>query len=49
MFFAGIDFFLAALNVYFGLNGTGNNALNWAAAVFIFGMGIIQTAYCNRR
>lgn len=23
MFFAGIDFFLAALNVYFGLNGTG--------------------------
>ena len=45
IFFAGMDFFLAALNVYYGLNGTGNTALNWAASVFIFGMGLIQIAF----
>lgn len=45
IFFAGMDFFLAALNVYFEINGTGNTALNWAASVFIFGMGLIQIAF----
>ena len=45
IFFAGMDFFLAELNVYFGINGTGNTALNWAALVFIFGMGLIQIAF----
>lgn len=44
IFFAGMDFFLAALNVYYGINGTGNTALNWAVAVFVFGFGIIQIA-----
>ena len=44
IFFAGMDFFLAALNVYFGLKGNGNTALNWSAAVFIFGVGLIQIA-----
>ena len=44
IFFAGLDFFLAALNVYFGLKGDGNTALNWSAAVFIFGVGLIQIA-----
>lgn len=45
IFFAGMDFFLAALNVYYGINGTGNTALNWAAAVFVFGIGLIQIAF----
>ena len=45
IFFAGMDFFLAALNVYYGINGTGNTAMNWAAAVFIFGIGLIQIAF----
>lgn len=44
IFFACIDFFLAALNVYCGLNGTGNTALNWAIAVFCAGCGLIQIA-----
>lgn len=44
IFFAGLDFFLAALNVYYGLNGTGNTALNWAAAVVVFGLGLIEIA-----
>lgn len=44
IFFAGVDFFLTALNVYYGLNGTGNTALNWAAAVFCAGFGLIQIA-----
>ena len=43
IFFAGLNFFLAALNVYYGINGTGNTALNWAAAVF--GFGLIQIAF----
>lgn len=45
IFFAGMDFFLAALNVYYGLEGTGNTAINWAAAVFIAGIGLIQIAF----
>ena len=45
IFFAGMDFFLAALNVYYGLEGAGNTAINWAAAVFIAGMGLIQIAF----
>ena len=45
IFFAGMDFFLAALNVYCGLEGTGNTAINWAAAVFIAGMGLIKIAF----
>lgn len=45
IFFAIVDFFLAALNVYYGLNGTGNTALNWATAVFIFGVSLIQIAF----
>ena len=45
IFFAGLNFFLAALNVYYGINGTGNTALNWSAAVFIFGFGLIQIAF----
>lgn len=45
IFFAGIDFFLAALNVYFGLKENGNPALNLSAAVFIFGFGLIQIAF----
>ena len=45
IFYAGVNFFLAALNVYYGINGTGNTALNWAAAVFIFGFGLIQIAF----
>lgn len=44
IFFAGLDFFLAALNVYFGLKGNGNTALNWAAAVIVFGFGLIEIA-----
>lgn len=44
IFFAGIDFFLAALNVYFGLKESGNPALNLSTAVFIFGFGLIQIA-----
>lgn len=44
IFFAGMDFFMAALNVYYGLNGTGNTALNWAVAVFCAGSGLIQIA-----
>lgn len=45
IFFAGVNFFLAALNVYFGLKGNGNTALNWSAAVLIFGIGLIQIAF----
>lgn len=44
IFFAGLDFFLAALDVYFGLKENGNPALNLSAAVFIFGFGLIQIA-----
>lgn len=44
IFFAGLDFFLAALNVYFGLKGNGNTAFNWSVAVLIFGIGLIQIA-----
>ena len=45
IFYAGVNFFLAAVNVYYGLNGTGNTALNWAAAVFITRIGLIQIAF----
>ena len=45
IFFAGVDFFLAALNVYFGLTKSENPPLNLATAVFIFGFGIIQIAF----
>jgi hypothetical protein len=38
------DFALSTANVYFGLSGSGNTALNLAAAVFCFEMGILQTA-----
>lgn len=44
IFFAIVHFFLAALNVYYGLNGTGNTALNWAAVVFCAGVGFTQIA-----
>ena len=44
IFYAGVNFFLAALNVYFGLKGDGDTVLNWATAVFIFGIGLIQIA-----
>ena len=44
IFFAGLDFFLAALNVYFGLKENGNPALNLSAAVVIFGLGLIEIA-----
>ena len=41
IFFAGLNFFLAALNVYFGLKGDGNTALNWSVEVLIFGIALI--------
>lgn len=44
IFYAGVNFFLAALNVYFGLKRDGNTALNWSVAVLIFGIGLIQIA-----
>ena len=44
LFFAGMDFALAAMNVYFGLTGIGTTALNWSAVVFCFGMGFVQIA-----
>ena len=44
IFYAGVKFFLAAINVYFGLKGDGNTALNWSVAVLIFGIGLIQIA-----
>ena len=39
MIWAIIDFALCALNV--GLGVAYNNPLNWAAAVFSFGVGIV--------
>lgn len=42
LFFAGMDFALAAMNVYLGM--TRGNALAWPAVVFCFGMGIIEIA-----
>ena len=44
IFYAGVNFFLAELNVYFGLKRDGNTALNWSVAVLIFGIGLIQIA-----
>lgn len=44
IFYAGVNFFLAALNVYFGLKRNGNTALNWSVAVLILGIGLIQIA-----
>lgn len=42
MFFVGISFFLAALNIYYRIKGTGKAALNLAVAVFILGYGLIE-------
>ena len=39
-----VDFCLIALNVYYGLSGNGNTALNWAAAVFLFGISLVHFA-----
>ena len=44
IFYAGVNFFMAALNVYFGLKRDGNTALNWSVAVLILGIGLIQIA-----
>ena len=44
IFYAGVNFFLAALSVYIGLKGNRNTALNWSAAVSIFEVGLIQIA-----
>ena len=45
IFFAGVEFFLTALNVYYGLNGTGNTALNWAAAVFALDLDLFKSHF----
>ena len=42
MFFVGISFFLAALNIYYGIKGTDKTALNLAVAVFMLGYGLIE-------
>lgn len=42
--FAAVDFAISAMQVYAGLTGTGNTAFNFAAALFCFGTGIVQTA-----
>ena len=42
--FVMADFAFVALNVYLGLTGSGNTAINWAAVAFCSGIGILQIA-----
>lgn len=44
IFLVIVDFCLIALNVYYGLSGNGDTALNWAAVVFLFGISLVQLA-----
>lgn len=45
MFFVGISFFLATLNICYRLKGIDSAALNLAVAVFMLGLGLIQIVF----